>query len=206
MATINDRFLDLYREYETVLRDSGTEYRAIEEGSDGIEQERLRITRQMRNYLTHNHDAGFLTVSDRQIAFLDQHIKEERMAGDILKKHLKTVKAGTCGPEEKIADVLARFAKLSVDAMPMCNILKGETSIHLIGVVSVYDLLKAYMTEQRPKTAKMSALKKVGKRCPTMAPMTPMETVISSQDELICCTDTGTMSGKVLGVYFRGIC
>lgn len=206
MAAINDRFLDLYREYETVLRDSGTDYRAMEEGSDGIEQERLRITRQMRNYLTHNHDAGFLAVSDRQVAFLEQRIKDERMAGDILKKHLKTVKAGTCGGTEKIADVLVRFARLGVSSMPMCEVPKGETGARIVGVVSVYDLLRAYMAEQRPKTAKMSALKKVGKRCPTMAPMTPMETVIGSQEPIICCTDTGTAAGKVIGVYFRDIC
>ena len=64
MATNADRFLSLYREFETLLRDDGKDYKELEESADDLLQNRLRINRQLRNYLTHNHDAGFLEISD----------------------------------------------------------------------------------------------------------------------------------------------
>ena len=65
-----EKFLDAYREYETVLRAKGLDYKTVEDGADDITQNRMRINRQMRNYLTHQHDAGFLVISDKQIAYL----------------------------------------------------------------------------------------------------------------------------------------
>ena len=65
----NRRYLELYREYETALRAAGMDYKAVEEAADALVGDRMRMCRQMRNYLTHSSDAGFLDVSDQQISF-----------------------------------------------------------------------------------------------------------------------------------------
>ena len=96
MATNADRFLSLYREFETLLRDDGKDYKELEESADDLLQNRLRINRQLRNYLTHNHDAGFLEISDKQIAFMEKLIFEQKSSMDILKKHIKSAKVAGC--------------------------------------------------------------------------------------------------------------
>ena len=50
------QFLSLYKTYESLLRDHGTDYRKIEEQQEGS---RMTIMRQIRNYLSHAEDPGF---------------------------------------------------------------------------------------------------------------------------------------------------
>lgn len=55
-------FLALYREYESLLREQGLEYKQAEDAAEGQVQDRMRICRQIRNYLVHQEDAGFLEI------------------------------------------------------------------------------------------------------------------------------------------------
>lgn len=190
-----DKFLELYREYETLLRDAGLDYKVLEEQSDDLLQNRLRMNRQMRNYLTHNHDVGFLDISDKQLLFISDLIKEQKQSMDILKKHIKTSKVAACRYDDTLEDVIQKMTKLKVERLPVyCDDC-------VYGFVSVYDVVKAYMSEKRLKTTKLSVVLKLDKKVFCMKPDTLMSDVFTSGLNEICCTDTGDKKGKLLGVY-----
>lgn len=197
MATNAEKFLNLYREYETLLRDSGIDYKELEEKSDDLMQNRLRINRQLRNYLTHNHDAGFLEISDKQIVFMEKLISEQKFSMDILKKHTKTVKAAACTCSDNLEDVMNKMIKLKVVKLPVYD------DIEVLGFVSLHDVAKAFMTEKRPKTAKLSVIKKFDKNVICMTPDTQMATVYQNATDMVCCTDTGNKKGKLIGVFLN---
>ena len=199
MATNADRFLSLYREYETLLRDDGKDYKELEESADDLLQNRLRINRQLRNYLTHNHDAGFLEISDKQIAFMEKLIFEQKNSMDILKKHIKSAKVAGCLCTYTLDDVLTKMMKLKVTRLPVYD----ESCV--LGLVSWIDVLKAYRAEKRPKTAKLSVVKKLDKKVICMTPDTLMSDMLMTVDpsDMVCCTDSGDKKGKFLGVFLN---
>lgn len=199
MATNADRFLSLYREFETLLRDDGKDYKELEESADDLLQNRLRINRQLRNYLTHNHDAGFLEISDKQIAFMEKLIFEQKSSMDILKKHIKSAKVAGCLCTDMLDDVLTKMMKLKVTRLPVYD----ESCV--LGIVSWIDVLKAYRTEKRPKTAKLSVVKKFDKKVICMTPDTLMSDILMTVDpsDMVCCKDSGDKKGKFLGVFFN---
>lgn len=199
MATNADRFLSLYREFETLLRDDGKDYKELEESANDLLQNRLRINRQLRNYLTHNHDAGFLEISDKQIAFMEKLIFEQKSSMDILKKYIKSAKVAGCLCTDTLDDVLTKMMKLKVTRLPVYD----ESCV--LGIVSWIDVLKAYRTEKRPKTAKLSVVKKFDKKVICMTPDTLMSDILMTVDlsDMVCCTDSGDKKGKFLGVFFN---
>lgn len=192
--TNSEKFLNLYREYETLLRDAGIEYKELEEKSDDLMQNRLRINRQLRNYLTHNHDAGFLEISDKQLDFMDKLVKEQKSSLDILKKHLKTPKAAACTYSDTLEDVLNKMIKLKVMRLPVYD------GLCVLGFVSWIDITKAMLLEKQPKKAKLAVVKKLDKKVICMCPDTKMQVVFDTGCDLICCTDTGDKRGKLIGV------
>lgn len=199
MATNADKFLSLYREYETLLRDDGKDYKELEESADDLLQNRLRINRQLRNYLTHNHDAGFLEISDKQISFMEKLIFEQKSSMDILKKHMKSAKVAGCLYTDTLDDVLTKMMKLKVIRLPVYD----ETGV--LGFVSWIEVMKAYRTEKRPKTAKLSVVKKLDKKVICMTPDTLMSDILLTvaHSDMVCCTDSGDKKGKFLGVFFN---
>ena len=193
----SEKFLELYREYESVLRDQGIEYKELEDNSSDMIQNRMRICRQIRNYLTHNHDAGFLEVSDIQLAFISKLIEDQKMLGDVFKHHLCTVRMATCEPKDKCTVVLAKMAKLKSQFLPVYD---GK---EILGVVSVFDV--SCMLAEKTKTVKISDVKMSKKKVLCFTPDTPMDDVLQYNDYIICCTDTGETTGKLLGVYVNNI-
>lgn len=191
-----EKFLDAYREYETVLRTKGLDYKTVEDGADDITQNRMRINRQMRNYLTHQHDAGFLAISDKQIAYLKKSTTELKQSMDILKKHIKSARVAGCTRRDLLEDVLAKMMKLKVFALP----LYGDDGIE--GILTWLDVTKVHLAAKRPKTAKIGDMK-VSKIEPvTMRPDALMAAVFDSGANIVCCTDTGEPDGKFIGAWF----
>lgn len=189
-----DLFLTLYKEYESVLREQNLDYKVIEESAEDMVQNRMRICRQFRNYLSHNHDEGFLQISDVQIKFLQQLLDKQRMTADVLKKHVKTVRTASCSPAQKCTEVLPRMIKLKVDYFPVY-----EEGTGVLGMVSIWDVTAAMLIS---KTAKIGSIKKYTKVPLCAKPDEQMERLYMYAVPLICCTDTGTADGKLLGVYF----
>lgn len=71
-------FLKKYREYESLLLEHGSNYKQAEDSASGITQKRMRICRQLRNYLVHQEDSGFIQISKKQIHFLQNLIYNEK--------------------------------------------------------------------------------------------------------------------------------
>ena len=74
-----EEFLAAYREYESLLRDNQKDYKTIEDGSDDLNQNRMRICRQMRNYLSHQNDIGFLEPTKLQIDYMKELSVKQRL-------------------------------------------------------------------------------------------------------------------------------
>ena len=102
----NERFLNLYREYESLMREKGLDCKDFEDRADPTLSKRLYMCRQFRNYLSHTNDPGFLEISDSQIDFLQDRIEKLKIEEDILKKHLKSPKVAICFEKDKCLDGL----------------------------------------------------------------------------------------------------
>ena len=187
MATIQ-QFLDAYKTYETILREQGVDTKIFEEQSDDLTANRLRMCRVMRNYSSHNNDNAFLSVSDTQLKFLQKVADEQRMSGDVVKKHLKSVKTATCTLKDKCTDVLQRMIKLHVTALPVWD-------KDVLGIVSIYDV-STLVLESRTK--KISDVKKLGKDFIIVAP--DMKWCDLPKHTIAFCTKDGTPDTSLLGV------
>lgn len=115
----NEKFLSLYRTYEGLLRARDTDYRAVEgECGNG----RMTIMRQMRNYLAHAEDPGFITISPLCVKVLEQMVKEEALKGDIVKNHLVTPAKGSIKEGTMLSDIIYRLSVLimkGIDGLPV---------------------------------------------------------------------------------------
>lgn len=191
-----DQLLDVYRQYEALLRDHGTDYKTVEETAEDTLQNQLRITRQMRNYLSHNPDTSFLTVSDKQIQVLHHLLQEEAQKGKILKQYLKTTKTAAAKEGELVRDILLRMSKQKRTEFPVYNDTK------ILGSISIYQLGKL-LAKNWDIPLQRTTYGKWGTDVLCLVPETPMEkvTILQKQAAIICCTSDGTVTGKFFGVY-----
>ena len=185
----DNKFLSLYREYESFIRDQGIDPKDYEEKVDDETANRLRMCRQMRNYLSHQNDPGFLNISDNQIAFLESYTDSLKMQGDVVKKHLKAIVPATCGESDKCCDVLKQMTKLKTNNILVLS-KKG------VGVANIYDVINKALES---KTTKMS-LVKTKPTYKIVSPTTKMEDIPFGS--VILCTHDGTETGKLLGVIY----
>ena len=185
---VNDKkFLNSYKDYETILRTNGIDPKDYEDKADELTSNRLRISRQMRNYMSHQNDPGFLEPSDLQIKFLDQQIKTLTVADDIAKKHVK--KKLVCKDTDKASDVARIMAKAKVTEIVVTR--KDGT----YEIVIIYDVLTAALES---KTTKIAAIK--GKKPKFISAVTKMCDI--APDTLYVCTDDGTKDGKFVGTLY----
>lgn len=182
-------FLELYRTYESALRDAGEDYKTLEERSDDLLQNRMRMCRQMRNYLSHQNDAGFLSISESQLDFLRELIRAQELKGDILQNHIGTVRAGSCKPEDTLESAYRKMKRNKTDKLPVCE------GTRVLGVLTLNDVMDGVFKQ----AVLVSQVKYTGEVC-CKKPTQKMDTLSMN---VVCCTDTGTVSGKCLGVWFR---
>lgn len=205
----NNDFLALYREYESLLREQGMEYKQVEDSLEGLGQDRMRICRQMRNYLVHQEDPGFLTVSEKQMAFFRDLIRQEKTKPDTFEDHLLSPRSGACTPEDSPEAVLKKMKRLKTCFLPVWKLKEGrlpngttykkETLFGQISLISVA-LLLAKGAETIGK-----GLKKYETPDVILRPDTRMPEALSFAEQfpLLCCTEDGTVKGAFLGAYIR---
>lgn len=186
-------FLNLYRKYESLLRDSGTSYTERENEAEDRLQNRMRICRQMRNYLTHQNDEGFLCVSELQIRFLEEQIYEQEMAGDVLVKHLLTIRVGSCKEIDTLESAYRKMKRSKSDCVAV-----GDGK-RVWSVLTVSDVLEALLKGKTIiKDAKCTGVLKY------YAPSVAMSDILQ-ESGVICCSEDGTNKGKQLGVWIVGV-
>lgn len=178
-------FLKLFREYETLLRERGSE--PIEEETrmedEVITKNRLRLCRQFRNYLVHSADVGFLEVSDKMYSFLEQYHKDLIYQEDVAKKHLRSMNSATCKPTDKCSIALEKMLKLKQDYL---IIVTDDSTFHTI---DIYSVLKT------TKSAKINTLKPYKRRVLRTEP-TQLMIGLDRSDFSYVCID----NGKCLGI------
>lgn len=188
--TLQEKYLILYRSYETLLRDAGKDPRLVEqeyETSNPGHAARLRMCRLFRNYLTHENDPGFLEPNDRMMDFLSGIVTELQIQGDSVKKHTKPAGNYIFEDSMKCGDVLAKMIGAKTDIA----VRHSKTGYDLC---SIHDILALYMAS---KASKLAAAKALRTKVIIAAP-TDKFTGLDSSRVTICTVD-GTPEGKLVG-------
>ena len=123
MATGNDlgKFLEKYKELEGILRNSDSiSILQYEETLSPTDMEKLRICRQIRNYVQH-HDDGytFLSATETMCDFLDYLIQSENAKRGIVKD--KLYRLAPLSYDDTLASGLERYANAKREWMPVVD-------------------------------------------------------------------------------------
>lgn len=194
------QFLALYRTYENLLRDHGTEYRAIEDGRDlrvvsqQIPTGRMTIMRQMRNYLSHAEDPGFLAVSPECLSFLEKLIKEEQLKGDLVKDHLVTPAKGSLKEGMPLSEAVYRLAKNAVFGDFGLPLYSPETK-RLKGILMLEHA--AYRLNKDGNVPLLGDECILEKNFRLVSPQDPVPENLGSG--FYCCTKDGTLDSPYMG-------
>lgn len=199
MSKENEQFLALYKTYEGLLRQRGTDYRAVEEAQVAQGSGRMTIMRQMRNYLSHEEDPGFLVISPVCISTLEKMIKEEQMNGDIVKNHLVTPAKGSLKEGTQLSEAIYRMAKAGVKAMPVYDDkvkrLKGLLTLEKAAYI---------MNSKGNLPISTDTCGSYGMSLMFVKPDKPTEDALKMPEGMyICCTKDGTLDSQYLGYLDR---
>lgn len=194
-----DKFLTAYKVLEGVLRERGFTIKEYEDENARIGdaaskrvEERLRMCRIVRNYMSHVDDSGFMEPTAKMIGFLEGEARCLRELEDVVKKHLKRPEACLlkCGMTCEFA--LGMFAKLGCLKLPV--LMPNGT----YKTANLFHVLKSGRLE------KISVAAKTDKEIVFCGPLD----LYADQDpsKMVLCTDDGTKTGKLLGrVWFTDV-
>ena len=188
----SDKFLNAYKEYETLLRDRNSEYKETEDNSESEVQERMRICRQMRNYLTHKNDPGFLEISDIQLNFINSLIYSEKLKSGTVNDMMLTPAAGTVKSSDTLKSVFRKMKKLSLDSIIVYDKDEGVK-----GVITIPSLIEALLngkkTADKVKKNRDFVFIKDGFFLVDMKHPYP---------DIMCITKTGKKENRIKGVLY----
>ena len=194
--TAQEKYLTSYRAYENLLRDAGKDPRQVEDElqtADPGNAYRPRMPRLFRNYLTHEHDPGFLVPTDMMQSFLDSEVLVLKYQNDVAKQHLKPASSAIFDQDAKIAEILIKIGSGAGKRQVIASRADGKWVLY-----DIYGLIAAYVSSKTPKSLKLSAAKPIRAK-PAFAAPTDMFPELEP-GRFIICTDDGTADGKVLGV------
>lgn len=200
MSKENEQFLSLYKTYEGLLRQRGADYRVIEEEQSKQGIGRMTIMRQMRNYLCHAEDPGFLTISQTCIKALEKMVKEEQLKGDIVKNHLITPAKGSLKEGTPLSQVVYRMSKLAMTGIYSMPVYNEETK-RLKGMVLLERM--AYELDRKGNIPlEESTCGAYGQYMTIVAPETQASHIAPmpfTDSTYILCTKDGTLDSQYLG-------
>lgn len=192
----NEKFLSLYKTYEGLLRGRGTDYRTIE---DTQNSDRMRMMRQMRNYLCHSEDPDFLIISPACIKILEKMVKEEAMKGDLVKNHLRTPAKSSVKEGTLLSAVIYRIVREGISEGYRMPVYDADTK-RLKGVISLEKL--AYELNRQGNI--LLEEKTCGPYEKIMHLLKPEDPAPEeTEDEFYCCTKDGTLKSQYMGCLDR---
>lgn len=190
--TVADKYLGLYKEYETLLRENGSDVRTVEseaEQADPAKFARIRMCRLFRNYLTHEHDPGFLEPTDMMFGFLESEVRALKLKDDIVKKHLRYTANYLYDYTVKCTEVLAKACPGRI------NIIVRKNLDGTLELLSVYDIMMAALEAKTRRIGAVKALRNKPVYCQ------PFDKLLDLDDSRVhICTSDGTPKGDILGV------
>lgn len=188
MSKQNDEFLSLYRTYENQLRARGTEYKELEEK---LNSDRMRMMRQMRNYLVHADDPGFVEISPICLKALQQMVKEESLRGELVKDHLVTPAKGSVKEGTLLSKAIYRMVMMGTATIPVY----GEDK-KLKGMLML-DKLAYALDKHGNVPVSASVCGPYGEIYDLVSPDT--STAINTDERFVCCTKDGTLATQYMG-------
>lgn len=195
MSKETDRFLSLYRTYENLLRDHGTDYRAMEEKQTNG---RMTMMRQMRNYLSHSEDPGFIAVSPLCLKVLEDMVKEESLKGDIVKGHLVTPAKGSIKEGTELSQVVYRLAKLASSGILSLPVYEEGTK-RLLGILTL-ERAAYFLDEHGNVPLDVDIMGTDGHYGMEFQLVKPSDMVPEDMgDRFWCCTKDGTVGSQYMG-------
>lgn len=179
---MNNKFLDAYKNLENELRADNTTVLDYENSlKDANMQEKLKLCRITRNYLSHQ-DTKFIVASKDMIEFINKLTTEIRLKSHIVKDDMKRVK--TVYPTETIKNIIPLCAK---NIVPIVD-KKTEQVIYLVDS----DILVANLAKGNKKI-------EVPKRLPKYQ-YCKKDDRIDGLKGIYIVTSDGTEKGKYLGI------
>ena len=153
--TEQEKFLETFRKYETVVRTLG--YESAKDYEDSVKdvavQDKLRICRTMRNFLAHGKDSAvFVSVSANMQKFMDDTVYQLDEGASAVKK--KMIPIAKCIHESNtVEDAISSMVKLKVSAIPVFS-----KTDELAGVISYESFAKGFLESKITKTTKLSSV------------------------------------------------
>lgn len=158
-------FLEKYKELEELLREENATVLIYEEALESADdKDKLRISRQMRNYIQHHSD-NFLSPTKEMVAFISSLVEKEKAKKEKVKDRLKRLKA--VKDTDKLEDVCKWMSKNKKTYAPIV-----DKNGAFLGVLTTPTLITALTKLSLKK--KVAEVGKLSKEC----------TVASSGDEL----------------------
>lgn len=194
MSKENDEFLSLYRTYEGLLRARDADYKMIEEGTNS---DRMRIMRQMRNYMAHCEDPEFLQVSPLCLKTLRQMVKEEQLRGDIIKNHLVTPAKGSLKLDTKLSAAVYKLSVLATTGRFEIPVYDDKEK-RLKGLIML-EWTAAQLCKQGDITIEEAAAGKYAKHYYLVKPDDPVPENAVADALYYICTKDGTIEGQYMG-------
>lgn len=189
MSARTDRLLASYRTYEGLVRDAGCDPRALEDEMDEVRGNRMRMTRQFRNYLSHVQDPGFLEPTDKMLAFLDEEAREWALRGDVVRSHLRRPAAAVCRDDETCAAGLEKLARSRATRLVVASDA-GE-----YGLCDLFALARLVAASGE---ARIGDAPRLRERPVFVRPDASVDEI--DRDRVNVCTADGTPGGRLLGV------
>lgn len=154
MAVTERGFLMSYRGYESAVREAvGVECREYENQCDGVRGERLRFCRQVRNYLSHADDKGFVGLTQKMVDCLDAETDMLRGKADNAKRHAK--RGLVFKQKDRVDDAVRAMAKVGSN---WCAVEDGKGGHR---VVSLAEASIAALDSKRTALGTVGGCKKV---------------------------------------------
>jgi len=188
MKNRND-FLNLYREYETILRNKGIDPKDYENEADDTTSNRLRMCRMFRNYLSHQNDVGFIDVTDEMVSFMEDMIVY--LSGDTVKGIMKSAQKMTILETDTC---ISAIEKAKAMGYPKLILVQTKDGFRMVSLMKLVEVTQVSKKEKVCDT-------KLSKAVVTYA---RPEYHISGmpQDRIIVCTDTGDKNGVIKGIIY----
>lgn len=179
--TINDKFLDAYKQLESELKYSDKTVLDYEGTLQGAVAEKLKSCRIMRNYMAHN-DLDFLTATNNQIKFLNEHINLIKKSAQLVKNATK--KIPLTKETEQLKNVATTLKKYGI--VPV----QTKNGIYLVDSMTfVYNFANGNKKLAIP--AKLPKYKYI-------SPNERLSEVVAPETYIV--TDDGTAKGKYIGM------
>lgn len=182
--TTNDKFLAAYKQLEAELKYDEKTVLDYEGTLQSSEAEQMKCCRIMRNYMAHN-DLEFLSTSNNQIKFLNEHINLIKKSAKCVKNFMK--KLALSKETEQLKNLAVIVQKYGVAPM---NTSKGIYLANSDTIVANYVVgnKKVNIPSKLPKYKYISPDIRIAD--------IPL-------NETFIVTDDGTSKGKYLGILIN---